>query len=236
VVAGQGGGLYTALLLLGLLTALLTSFYTFRMLFVVFHGEASSDDFHQGGPSQPLPLVMTVTLIPLALLGLCSGLLNLPEFLAGHGVLSRFLGTVGGFAPHGGGDYSMEIALQILAATASVIGLGLAWSRYTGERRAWVLAREEAGMPGAGFLLRGWRLDDLYHAFFINPVIHLARFLWKGIDEAGINGALDALGRGTGRLGQASASWCTGRVAVSLMALAGGVAAALVYVAWRAIG
>jgi len=224
-VAAQGGPLYGGLLLLGLITALLTSFYTFRMVFVVFHG---GEEPH----TTPLPKIMTLTLVPLALLGLCGGVLNLPSYLGHQGILDGFLGSIPGF---GGGEKSSsggEIVLQIVAAILSLTGLGLAWFRYTGSRRAEALAREEAGLPGAGFLLNGWRLDNLYGALIINPFKHLARFFWKQGDEAGIDGALDGLARLIARLGGLPADWSTGRVATSLFGLAGGVCVVLAYLVW----
>ncbi len=146
----KGGLLYGGLFALGLLTALMTAFYTFRMLFVVFHGEPAPP-FTKGGlggispaaehqqiPLNPpllkgeaetlhLPPIMTLTLIPLALLGLLGGLLNLPEYFGSHGLLSGFLKAVPGFAASGHSSSFTEISLQIMAATASLLGLGLAW-------------------------------------------------------------------------------------------------------------
>jgi NADH-quinone oxidoreductase subunit L len=241
-VFDHGGPLYTGLFALGLLTALLTSFYTFRMVFVVFHGESSTthgnqadDSHHAGSGVSALPPVMTATLIPLSILGLCGGLLNLPEYL-GHGMLSGFLGSIPGFAGEGhAASAATEISLQIIAAVVSLAGLALAWSRYTGSRRLEVLTREESGRPLTAFLQNGWYLDDLYRLLFIRPFVRLARFCWKGIDEAGIDGFLDGMAASIMRLGRLPASWSTGRVATSLFGLAGGVALVLGYVAWLVI-
>jgi NADH-quinone oxidoreductase subunit L len=179
---------------------------------------------------------MTFTLIPLAVIGLLGGLLNLPAYLGSHGLLSGFLGTIGGFSPAEHTSAASEIALQIAAATSCIIGLGLAWSRYTGVRRAISLATESREAPfHIRFLQSGWMLDDLYRLIFIRPFVRLARFLWKGIDEATIDGTLDGLARLTAHLGGIPARWSTGRVATSLIALAGGVAAVLGYVAWMAM-
>jgi NADH-quinone oxidoreductase subunit L len=244
----HGGPLYTGLFALGLVTALLTSFYTFRMLFVVFHGESQSTHPHPDPPFMPqrvlegegtlarLPAVMTLTLIPLALLGLLGGILNLPEYLGSHGLLSGFLGTIGGYSPAAHASSATEITLQITAATACIIGLGLAWSRYTGSRRAASLATESGVAPfHIRFLQSGWMLDDLYRLIFIRPFVWLARFLWTGIDEAAIDGTLDGVARLTARLGGVPARWSTGRVATSLLALAGGVAVVLVYLVWSMV-
>ena len=239
-----GGPLYGTLFALGLVTALLTAFYSFRMLFVVFHGGASTPlslrtetGENQSvdpnyGPKSGVEPIMTLTLIPLAILGLLGGVLNLPEYLGSHGLLSAFFGALPGFAIASHTPSGTDISLQIIASTLSLLGLGLAWSRYTGQRRVESLQREEAGLPFAGFLLNGWYLDHLYRLLFIRPFVWLSRFLWKGIDEATIDGGLDGLARFTMQLGTLPAGWSTGRVATSLIALAGGTAAVLGYVAW----
>ena len=240
----RGGPLYGTLFALGLVTALLTAFYTFRMLFVVFHGGSSTPLSHRFVDEQELSLardqrsvsgvepIMTLTLIPLALLGLLGGALNLPEYLGSHALLSDFFGAIPGFATTSHTPSATEISLQIIAATASLLGLGIAWSRYTGRCRAASLEREEAGLPFTGFLLHGWYLDNLYRLLFIRPFVRLSRFLWKGVDEAAINGTLDGVARFTMRLGRLPAAWSTGRVATSLVALAGGAATLLGYVVW----
>lgn len=235
----RGGPLYGTLFALGLLTALLTAYYTFRMLFVVFHG---GEDYGNGGSGAPpdeghphmapLPSVMTLTLIPLALIALFGGLLNLPKYLGCHGLLSTFLGALPGFATAAHTSSATEIALQIAAAAVSLLGLGLAWSRYTGRRRAESLRREEAGLPFTGFLLNGWYLDRLYRALFIRPFVWFSRFLWKDVDGVAIDGTLDKMARAVMRLGGLPAGWSTGRVATSLVALAGGAAVVLGYVVW----
>ncbi len=229
----RGGTLYGTLFAVGLVTALMTAFYTFRMLFVVFHDGAST-------PLCPRPVgrvepIMTLTLIPLALIALFGGLLNLPEFLGSHSILSAFIGVLPGFAAASHTSSATEIVLQIIAATVSLIGLGLAWSRYTGQRRAESLRQEESGLPFSGFLINGWYLDSLYRLLFIRPFVYLSRFLWRGVDEAVIDGTLDGVARFTMRLGRLPAGWSTGRVATSLVALAGGAAAVLGYVVWQLI-
>jgi NADH-quinone oxidoreductase subunit L len=249
-VFDHGGPLYGSLYAIGLATAMLTAFYTFRMLFVVFHG-ASTPLSHRAVDEQErlvngrnqlvagenrsvsgVEPIMTLTLIPLALIALFGGLLNLPEYLGSHGVLTAFLGSIPGFSAVEHASNATEIALQLTAATASLLGIGLAWSRYTGKCRAESLRREEAGLVFTGFLLNGWHLDRLYRLLFIRPFVYLCRFLWKGIDGVAIDGTLDGLARFTMRLGGLPARWSTGQVATSLIALAGGTAAVLGYVVW----
>ena len=230
----KGGLLYGGLFALGLFTALLTSFYTFRMLFVVFHGETSTPLSHRSVSGvEPLPAVMSLTLIPLAILGLLGGILNLPDYLGSQGLLSGFFGAIHGFSPAEHASFGTEILLQIMAASACFIGLGLAWSRYTGARRAASLATENGEAPvHIRFLQSGWMLDDLYGLLFIRPFVWLARFFWKGGDVAVIDGTLDGLARMTVGAGGVPAGWSTGRVATTLLGIAGGVAVVLVYMLW----
>jgi NADH-quinone oxidoreductase subunit L len=179
---------------------------------------------------------MTFPLVPLAVIGLLGGILNLPAYVTDHGLLSGYLSPVGGFAPAGHALLTTEIMLQIFAATACIIGFGLAWSRYTGDRRERSLETESGTPPlRIRFLQSGWMLDDLYGLLFIRPFSWLARFLWKSVDGAAIDGTLDGLSRFTMRVAELPAGWSTGRVATALLGIAGGVAAVLVYLAWEAL-
>src|SRR5512136_1543437 len=76
----KGGALYGGLYLLGLFTALLTSVYTFRMIYIVFGGDEPSrrhcDPTHGCG----VPRLMEIVLVPLAILGILGGLINLPSY------------------------------------------------------------------------------------------------------------------------------------------------------------
>jgi NADH-quinone oxidoreductase subunit L len=228
----HGGTLYGGLFALGLFTALLTSFYTFRMFFVVFHGETLSVPDHKPHSLVSLSTVMTISLIPLAVVALAGGALNLPGYL-GHGILSGYFASLPGFATAEHGSVATELLLQAVAGAASIIGLATAWFRYGGQHRATVLQREEKSSALRSFFLSGWQLDHLYRLMFIRPFIRCSRFFWKTVDEAGIDGALNGLGRFMIETGSTPARWSTGRVATSLLAMAGGVAVLLGYVVWQ---
>jgi NADH-quinone oxidoreductase subunit L len=230
----RGGALYSGLFALELLTALVTAYYTFRMVFVVFHGEASPP-FEKGEAKLfHLPRIMTLTLIPLAILGLFGGLLDLPAYLNQHGLLSGFLSAIPGFAAPANIS-GVEISLQLAASAASLAGLGLAWFRYMGARRATVLVAEQSGSPLTLFLLNGWQLDSLFRILFIRPFEWLACFLWKKIDEAVIDAALVGSARFIVRVGQVPARWSSGYVATSLYGLAGGLAIMIAYLVWTLV-
>jgi NADH-quinone oxidoreductase subunit L len=219
----KGGALFGGLYLLGLLTALLTSVYTFRLIYLVF-----------GGPERephPAPRLMEAILVPLALLGLCGGLLNLPSYLGG-GWLDQFLAPL---VSQGAMEApaSLELILQATAGILALAGLAIAHYYYGGKRRQERIAAAAGPMSGiVAFFLNGWRFDDLYRFLFIRPYEWLARILWERVDEGVIDDSIDRLARLLGRTGEGLGSWTTGRVSVYLLSLAAGLALILGYLAW----
>ncbi len=79
---------------------------------------------------QSLPRIMEIMLIPLALLGLAGGLLNLPAYLA-NGLLDSFLAPLNGQGGHL--SHTTELTLQVMAAIVAFAGIGVAWLFYGGR-------------------------------------------------------------------------------------------------------
>ena len=88
VSAWSAGALGKVVSLLGMLTAFLTAFYSFRLVFTVFWGESRVDPHHVGHVHEP-STTMTMPLVILAVLSVVTGYLSIPGFLApvfsGHG-------------------------------------------------------------------------------------------------------------------------------------------------------
>jgi NADH-quinone oxidoreductase subunit L len=218
----KGGPLNLGLYLLALLTALLTAFYSFRMVYLVFFGS-------NGRTHMPAELkVMQLVLIPLALLGLFGGLLNLPGYLGG-GFLNGFFGAAAE------GSRLQELALQGVAGGLALVGLLVAHLRYGGKARAKRL--QEAALPPSpliSFLLNGWYFDRLYQAILIRPYQLLSAVLWQRVDERMIDDTLDRLAGGLGSSGSWLGRWSTGRISVYILSFAAGGALILCYLAWLA--
>ena len=222
-VCMNGGALFGGLYLLGVFTALLTSVYTFRIIYLVFAGPERE--------SHPAPRLMLTMLVPLAMFGLCGGVLNLPEYLGG-GWLDRFLNALSG---QGRAETSplLELSLQAIAGTAALAGLAVAHFRYGGKRRQELV--EAASEPASQTLLffrNGWRFDDLYRTLFIRPYEALSRFFWERVDEGMLDDSLDRLADLLGRTGQGLGAWTSGRVSAYLLSFAAGAALVLTYLAW----
>jgi len=222
----QGGMLYYFLYAVGLLTAFITAVYTFRTLLLVFGGESHGD-----GRVARVPPLMDAILLPLALLGLAGGLLNLPP-LFGSGLLAAFLAPLGGSGAMPL-SHATELLLLLVASIVAFAGIATAWRRYGGERRQ--LRLREAEQPvgaTAAFLLHGWYLDDLYRLLFVSPFVRLAGFLWQKVDERAIDGSLDRFAALLGRGGVFLGSWTCGRVSLYLLSFAAGAAALVGWMAW----
>ncbi len=227
----KGGTLYGALYLLALVTAFLTSVYTFRMIYLVFAGETPAADHGHASHASAPARIMEITLLPLALLGLCGGLLNLPSYL-GAGWLDAFFALM----PGGKGaeaSHSLEIGLQAVAGAIALAGLAVAHFRYGGSKRHGVIA--SAAGPASGrtsFFINGWRFDDLYRFLFIRPYEALAGFFWEKVDEGAIDDSLDRLATLLGKSGETLGGWTSGRVSVYILSFAAGAALLLAYLAW----
>ncbi|HTP63812.1 MAG TPA: NADH-quinone oxidoreductase subunit L [Geobacteraceae bacterium] len=225
----KGGGLYGGLYLLALFTALLTSIYTFRMIYLVFGGTDTTLSHCMGDHPCKVPAIMEWTLVPLALLGLFGGVLNLPAYL-GHGWLNAL------FAPLTGGaeteaSHSLEITMQTIAGILALAGLAIAHYRYGGARRQDRIRAAAEHSPWVEFFLNGWRFDDLYRFLFIRPYETLSRFFWERMDEGLIDGSLDRLAALLGKSGEGLGNWTCGRVSVYILSFAAGATILLAYLA-----
>ena len=218
----KGGLLYGGLYVLALFTALLTSIYTFRMVYLVFGGT--------GAKPHRVPRVMEWSLVPLAMLALCGGVFDLPAYLGG--------GWLGGFLAETGSkvaavSHGEELALQGVASLLALAGLAVAHLRYGGKRREERLAAATTPATGlAAFLLNGWYADNLYRLLFIRPYAALARIFWQRVDEGAIDDSLDRLASFLGWSGQRAGSWTSGRVSLYIVSFAAGAALVLAYLAW----
>ena len=227
----QGGIFYGSLYLLALATVFLTAVYTTRMMLLVFGDRPPDAGNRQAPPSHlgRLPKIMETTLIPLAVLSLAGGLINLPAYLGG-GLLDRFLAPTGeGSAAHG---LAVELLQQFLATLVALAGIGLAWRLYGRRRLAWYLATAKEPEGISVFLQNGWYFDSVYHLLLVRPYKWLSHFLWQGVDEGIIDDSLDRMAGGFGRTGQILGRWGGGRASLYLLSLAVGATLTIAWFAW----
>jgi NADH-quinone oxidoreductase subunit L len=164
---------------LGLVAAVLTAFYSGRLMFLTFHGEPRADR-HVMEHVHESPPVMTIPLGVLAVGALLAGLL-------GKGMLDPEGGFWAGAIVTGPDNHVLHAMHEVpflvkLAPTlAMASGLGLAWLFYVKmpELPERVVA---AVRPLHTFLFNKWYFDELYDFLFVRPALAIGRVLWQGGD------------------------------------------------------
>jgi len=169
------------------IAAFLTSAYSWRLMFMAFHGQPRMGDEAYGKVHES-PLVMTVPLIALAIGALGAGY-AFKTFFIGDGY-SGFWGASLFTAP---GNTIIEDLHHVpgwVVASPSVmmlLGLGAAWLSYMAL--PWIPgALTRTFRPVHLFLLNKWYIDELYDWLLVRPYTWLSRQLWKVGDGAIIDG------------------------------------------------
>ncbi|SFO23967.1 NADH dehydrogenase subunit L [Mesorhizobium sp. NFR06] len=167
--------------------ACFTSFYSWRLIFMTFHGEprASHEVMHHVHESPP---VMLVPLYVLAAGALFAGIIFHGAFI-GEGYAEFWKASLFTLPDNHILHEIHELPLWVELApfVAMLIGLAVAWKFYI---RSPELPRSVAANHRLlyGFLLNKWYFDELYDFLFVRPAKRLGRFLWKTGDGAVIDG------------------------------------------------
>jgi NADH-quinone oxidoreductase subunit L len=166
--------------------ALLTSFYSWRLIFKTFHGKPH--DVKHWKDAHESPLVM---LIPLGFLAIGSVLAGLPfkEIFAGHGVEGFFRESLT-FAKTNTvleDMHHIPMTIGLLPTLMMAIGFVIAWHFYIRRPDIPVeLARQHDVLYR--FLLNKWYFDELYDFIFVRPAKWIGYELWKKGDGWLIDG------------------------------------------------
>src|SRR5712692_906764 len=179
----------------GLATALLTTFYMFRLIFLTFQGKQRYDEHnvhvHESPKSMLAPLMI------LALLSVVGGWLAAPAFLpGGTDYFTKFMQPVFGgveVAEAEAQARSLEITLAIVAVITALIGAAVAyWLYLKRPEKADGLAKSLK--PAYTTLLNKYYVDELYAATVVRPLLWIStNVLWKAADVAGIDGAVNGI-------------------------------------------
>jgi len=184
--------------------AMMTSFYSWRLMFMTFHGTTRADHetfehAHEG------PHAMRAPLLVLAAGAVAAGLVFYDLFI-GEGRVAfwgKSLFTASGNHIYEEMHHVPEWVL--LAPTiAMLLGFGIAWAYYI-RLPALPEATARAFRPLYLFLLNKWYFDELYDFLFVRPAMVIGRALWKTgdgriIDGLGPDGVAQRVQDVTGRV------------------------------------
>jgi NADH-quinone oxidoreductase subunit L len=181
--SSQGG---TALWLAGVFGVLLTALYIFRVIFLVFFGEAKVRVVKRPGYKIQIPLMV------LTVLSLVGGFVNLPPKLGNVPLFTRLLETALPPVEQGRFGRLTEIRSEGFVTLAFLVGLGLAYLLYL-RRRQWsdALSATRAGKALHEFWFADWGFDWCYDKLFVQPVLWFARVDKKDRVDAFYNGVGD---------------------------------------------
>ena len=184
ISAWSAGPLGQCLTVLGLITALMTAFYSFRLVFVTFWGPSHVDPHHADHIHES-PKTMTLPLIILAMLSIVTGYLGIPEFLG------PMFDTHAGGAAHEGGA---GISIMVVATAMGLIGIAGAYYVYVlNPTLPDRFARQWQSLYRGS--LNKWYVDEAYDRTIVRPTLFAATELWKRVDVNVVDGAVNGVAR-----------------------------------------
>ena len=172
---------------LGVAAAFMTAFYSWRLLFMTFHGKSRAS--HQAlAHVHESPRVMTVPLMVLAAGAVLAGWLGYGAFV-GDG-RAAFWGESLLVLPGNDtieGAHHVALWVKLLPLVLAVSGIALAYYLYIARPDLpGLLARRLR--PLYLFLLNKWYFDEIYAGLFVRPTQALGARLWHSGDQAIIDG------------------------------------------------
>ncbi len=155
--------------LAGLVGALLTSLYTFRMVFLTFFGDLQHRPAGCAGWQMNLPLIM------LAVLAIVAGFVELPPTLGDKPFFTAFLLPVLPAVTGVPARAADLVRLELIAGVVSLGGIYIAWVLFL-RRRATVTAimRQPVLRMVHRFWFAGWGFDWVYDHVFVRPLVWFA--------------------------------------------------------------
>ncbi|MGA1846408.1 NADH-quinone oxidoreductase subunit L [Deferribacter abyssi] len=174
----------------GTVVAFMTAFYMFRLWWYVFVGQPR--DKHLYDHAHESPWQMTFPLILLAIMSVAAGFFGFPPE---HGFIHKFLEPVlvpeNLHIPHI--STGTSYFLMILSVVVAAAGIFVSYLYYVKipELPAKTVSTFR---PIHKFFYNKWYFDELYDVLFVQPIIMISKFLWKGFDANFIDFIVNAFG------------------------------------------
>jgi len=162
--------------IIGIVTAFLTAFYSWRLLFLTFHGKSRSSKEIYDRVNES-PKVMTIPLLILAIGSIFSGIL-LSDFFIGY--KQDIFWNYAIVLNHNTHFYMPFLQTLIIKSS---VALGLFFAAYVYFYKAGVSKILSHNLdPLYSISLNKWYFDELYNSVFVKPFFSLASIFWKKVD------------------------------------------------------
>jgi NADH-quinone oxidoreductase subunit L len=233
--------------IIGAITAFITSFYMFRLLFMTFWGDYKGirvDDHghahaarghgeHGHGEPHESPMVMLAPLMILALLSLVGGLVGI------HNGFEHFLEPVFGSEfpqtiTEGSGN--TEWLLMGISVLFSFAGLILAYILYVSKP---YLPQKISDSLGSFYnaVLNKYYVDEIYAKVFVKPLVDASTaILWQGVDRKVIDNTVNNAADGARHVSDEVRHMQSGNLRSYAGWIASGAAVVIAYMIWRGVG
>src|SRR5450432_1129234 len=227
--------------LIGVITAFITSFYMFRLLFMTFFGDyrgakvdAHGHDDHSHGEPHESPMVMLAPLMILALLSVFGGIVGY------HNGFEHFLEPVfgSGATAEGAGEVSSsgtEWLLMGISVLVAFSGAGLAWILYISKP---YLPQKIADGLGSFYqaVVNKYYVDELDAKLFVKPVIDgSTTILWQGVDRKVIDDTVNNAADGALHVSDEVRHMQSGNLRSYAGWIAAGSAVVIAYMIWLGV-
>lgn len=168
---------------IGTVVAFLTAFYSFRLIFLTFHGKfrGTHEQEHHLHES---PKVMTIPLMILCIGAVASGWIGIPHLLGGGAHFTEFLKPVLGH-PEAHGTHAEEWMVMGISIIAGFSGIGLAALFYLAKTDIPVMLAQKFN-AAYQVLWNKYYVDELYSFIIVRPTIWIAKNILIGITDARI--------------------------------------------------
>jgi NADH-quinone oxidoreductase subunit L len=179
---------------IGVLGALMTAFYMFRLYAMTFLGKfrGTHDQEHHLHES---PAAITIPLVILAILAVVGGWVGIPEiFMHGGHRLEAFLEPI--FADSNklvtehALSHTTEYLLMAVSVVGALIALLFAWNKFSKYQKT------DVAETGLGKVLENkWYVDELYDSIIVKPMQSAAAFFNNVMEKKGIDGFVNGVGK-----------------------------------------
>ncbi len=217
---------------IGVIGAMLTAFYMFRMLFLTFWGSFRGTK-EQEKHLHESPKSMTIPLVVLAIFSVFGGLIGVPEVLGGHHWLAQFLSPVLVYTKAVSEeavslDHATEYVLMGVSIGAALLAISIAYVTYV-SRKVLPISDAENRSILSKLSYHKFYIDEVYETLIVRPLDVLSTFFYKVIDKLGIDGLVNGAGTTTKEASKTLRLIQSGNVGFYIFMMVAGIVALLIY-------